>query len=124
MLEVEGKGQEGGTRGDGMGRGGGGEVLSGDVDRPCLAAQVAETVVERVADISRFFPEAVDVGCGRGHVAKAISEDLVGSLYQCDMAEHALVSNHTPLSASHPAVAIEAEQGCCTQGSHHSHHCS
>ena len=55
--------------------------------------QVAETVVDRIADIARYFPSAVDVGCGRGHIAKALSEDLVGCLYQCDMAEHALVTS-------------------------------
>ena len=53
--------------------------------------QVAETVVDRVADISRYFPQALDVGCGHGHIAKAITEDLVGALFQCDMAEHAVV---------------------------------
>lgn len=48
-------------------------------------------MVDRVADVARFFPQALDVGCGRGHFAKAVSGDLVGSLYQCDMAEQALV---------------------------------
>lgn len=48
-------------------------------------------LVDRVADISRFSPQAVDVGCGRGHIAKAVSCDLLGSLYQCDMAEQVLV---------------------------------
>lgn len=57
-----------------------------------ISVQVAETIVDRVADIARFFPTAVDVGCGRGHIAKAISGDLVASLYQCDMAERALVT--------------------------------
>lgn len=47
--------------------------------------------MDRVADVARFFPNALDVGCGRGHVARAMSADLVGSLYQCDMSEHALV---------------------------------
>ena len=39
---------------------------------------------------------AIDVGCGRGHFAKQFGEDqnygdLIGSLYQCDVAEKALV---------------------------------
>jgi len=54
---------------------------------------VAQTIAERVGDIDRFFPRAVDVGCGRGHFAKAASEDLVGSLDQCDMSRHVLVSS-------------------------------
>ena len=45
-------------------------------------------------DVSRVFPKAVDVGCGRGHFAKQLGEDasdLIGSLYQCDVAERAVV---------------------------------
>ena len=53
--------------------------------------QVAETVMDRAADISRFFPQALDVGCGRGHIAKAATGDVVGTLYQTDMANSALV---------------------------------
>ena len=59
-----------------------------------LRDEVAASVVERVCDIARHFPAAVDVGCGRGHVAKLMSADLIDSLCQCDMAEQALVSGH------------------------------
>ena len=48
--------------------------------------------MDRVCDISRFFPQALDVGCGRGHVAKQLDSDVIGTLYQCDMAEKAVVS--------------------------------
>ena len=41
---------------------------------------------------------AVDVGCGRGYIAKDVYEDMVGLLYQCDMAENILVSRYLPLS--------------------------
>lgn len=57
--------------------------------------QVASTILDRVSDVSRVFPMAVDVGCGRGHFAKQLGEDasdLIGSLYQCDIAEKAVVS--------------------------------
>ena len=54
--------------------------------------QVASSVVDRVCDISRHFPLALDVGCGRGHIAKLMSDDLIGSLYQLDMADRAVVS--------------------------------
>lgn len=56
---------------------------------PCV--QVADMLVDRVADVARFFPQALDIGCGRGHIAKTVSSDLMGSLYQCDMAEEVLV---------------------------------
>ena len=51
--------------------------------------------MDRVSDVSRFFPVALDVGCGRGHVARVMSDELIGALYQCDMADKALVSNTT-----------------------------
>ena len=52
-------------------------------------------MLDRVSDISRVFPTALDVGCGHGHVAKHLREDtddLIGSLYQCDLADQAVVS--------------------------------
>ena len=52
---------------------------------------MAATIAERVGDVDRFFPRAIDVGCGRGHFAKAASGDLIGSLDQCDMCSHMLV---------------------------------
>ena len=53
--------------------------------------QVSSSVVDRVCDISRHFPLTLDVGCGRGHIARLMSDDLIGSLYQLDMAERAVV---------------------------------
>ena len=53
-----------------------------------LRDEVAAHIVDRVCDVSRFFSRALDVGCGRGHIAKHVTEDLVGSLYQCDIAVH------------------------------------
>ena len=57
-----------------------------------LRDEVAAHVVERVCDIARPFPSAVDVGCGRGHIAKQLPSNLIASLCQCDMAEEALAS--------------------------------
>lgn len=73
------------------------------------AEQVAEMLVDRVADVARYFPDALDVGCGRGHVAKAISGDIVGSLCQCDMAEYALVS------IFHAHTSVGSLYGCCSR---------
>ena len=39
----------------------------------------------------RKFEVALDLGCGRGHVSKHILGDMVGILYQTDLAEHVLV---------------------------------
>ena len=49
-------------------------------------------MVDRMCDISRHFPLALDVGCGRGHITRLMSDNLIGSLYQLDMAERAVVS--------------------------------
>ena len=57
---------------------------------------MASSVLDRVSDVSRVFSTAIDVGCGRGHFAKQLANedvsDLIGSLYQCDIAEKALVN--------------------------------
>lgn len=39
----------------------------------------------------------VDIGCGRGHIAKHLSKDITHRLYQCDYAEVPLVSRKTNL---------------------------
>ena len=35
---------------------------------------------------------ALDLGCGRGHIAKEMNGDIIGTLYQCDASEHMIVS--------------------------------
>ncbi len=60
-----------------------------------LRDEVASHVIDRVCDVSRFFTVCLDVGCGRGHIAKVLSDDIVGSLYQCDLAEEAVVIGST-----------------------------
>jgi NADH dehydrogenase [ubiquinone] 1 alpha subcomplex assembly factor 5 len=39
----------------------------------------------------RKFDVALDLGCGRGHIARHVLQDVVGVLHQSDMAEHVLV---------------------------------
>ncbi|CAL8104132.1 unnamed protein product [Calicophoron daubneyi] len=52
--------------------------------------EVASRLADRVCDISRKFTSAVDLGCGRGHLAKFLTSDSVGMLYQCDNAAEVL----------------------------------
>ena len=42
---------------------------------------------------TRTFDFALDLGCGRGHIARNVLRDVVGSLHQTDMAELVLVIN-------------------------------
>jgi len=39
---------------------------------------------DRVCDIKRRFPLAVEFGCGRGHTGKHLAADMVDQLHQCD----------------------------------------
>lgn len=49
-----------------------------------LRDEVAERVIDRMADISRFFPTVLDLGAGKGYLAKHIAQDEVGKLYQLE----------------------------------------
>ena len=42
--------------------------------------------------MQRQFPLALDVGCGRGHIARHMDSDIIKTLVQCDYAELPLVS--------------------------------
>ena len=42
--------------------------------------------------MQRQFPSALDVGCGRGHIARHMDSDIIKTLVQCDYAELPLVS--------------------------------
>lgn len=50
-----------------------------------LKDHVAAGMVERMSDVDRFFPVALDLGCGRGHIAKNLVEEMVGTWIQCDL---------------------------------------
>jgi NADH dehydrogenase [ubiquinone] 1 alpha subcomplex assembly factor 5 len=73
-------------------------------NRACLAEDpsiydylkdaVASQVVDRVCDVARQFPLALDVGCGRGHIAKHMNKDMIDQLVQCDYAEIPLMQSH------------------------------
>ena len=52
---------------------------------------MASHILDRICDVSRFFPHMLDVGCGRGYIAKAINGDITKCLVQCDISENALV---------------------------------
>ncbi|XP_071963166.1 arginine-hydroxylase NDUFAF5, mitochondrial-like [Antedon mediterranea] len=52
-----------------------------------LKDEVAYRLVDRLRDVTRKFDIALDLGCGRGHVAKHLNEELVGTLYQCEMSQ-------------------------------------
>eukprot|EP00112_Aurelia_sp_Birch-Aquarium-sp1_P023323 Seg690.12 transcript_id=Seg690.12/GoldUCD/mRNA.D3Y31 product="Arginine-hydroxylase NDUFAF5 mitochondrial" protein_id=Seg690.12/GoldUCD/D3Y31 len=52
-----------------------------------LKDEAAYRLVDRLCDVSRFFPVALDLGCGKGHISKHLTKDNVGVLHQCDMSQ-------------------------------------
>lgn len=55
-----------------------------------LRDEVAERVADRLADITRFFPKALDIGAGKGYLAKQFHKDEVGHLYLLENSEKML----------------------------------
>ncbi|XP_060113464.1 arginine-hydroxylase NDUFAF5, mitochondrial [Heteronotia binoei] len=55
-----------------------------------LRHEVGGRIADRVFDISRTFSLALDLGCGRSHVAQHLSKDVVERFCQTDLAENAL----------------------------------
>ncbi|KAM3931356.1 arginine-hydroxylase NDUFAF5, mitochondrial [Leptodactylus fuscus] len=55
-----------------------------------LREEIGDRVADRVFDVARTFPFALDIGCGRGHVARHLTKETVERLVQADMSEKAL----------------------------------
>ncbi|XP_033110885.1 arginine-hydroxylase NDUFAF5, mitochondrial-like [Anneissia japonica] len=60
-----------------------------------LKDEVAYRLVDRLRDVTRKFDVALDLSCGRGHLAKYLNEELVSTLYQCEFSEKMLNQSHT-----------------------------
>lgn len=50
-----------------------------------LKDEIGSRVADRLFDVSRKFENVVDLGCGRGHFAKHVTSDCVGTLHLCDV---------------------------------------
>uniref|UniRef100_A0A8C9RP43 Arginine-hydroxylase NDUFAF5, mitochondrial n=2 Tax=Scleropages formosus TaxID=113540 RepID=A0A8C9RP43_SCLFO len=55
-----------------------------------LRDEVGSRVADRVYDVSRTFPLALDVGCGRSHIAEHLNKDFVERLFLTDISEDSL----------------------------------
>lgn len=55
-----------------------------------LRDEVGRRVADRVYDVARSFPLALDVGCGRSFIAEHLSKDLVERLYLTDISHNCL----------------------------------
>ncbi|XP_047132704.1 arginine-hydroxylase NDUFAF5, mitochondrial isoform X1 [Hydra vulgaris] len=63
-----------------------------------LKNEVAERVADRLADILKYFPKALDFGAGKGYLAKYLNKEEIGKLYQLESTKEMLdLCKHTDL---------------------------
>nr|KAF6358680.1 NADH:ubiquinone oxidoreductase complex assembly factor 5 [Pipistrellus kuhlii] len=72
-----------------------------------LKEEVGSRIADRVHDIARDFPLALDVGCGRGYIAQNLNKETVGKFFQADIAENALKNT---LETEIPTVTVLADE--------------
>nr|CCA18665.1 conserved unknown protein putative [Albugo laibachii Nc14] len=72
-------------------------ALANRRDFEYLKDEVAKRLVDRLQDIERTFPLALDLGAGAGHIYKALCEDDerfgIQELLQCDLSEKLLLNS-------------------------------
>ncbi|XP_029480273.2 arginine-hydroxylase NDUFAF5, mitochondrial-like [Oncorhynchus nerka] len=57
-----------------------------------LRDEVGSRVADRVYDIARTFPLALDIGCGKSHIAEHLHKEVVEQLFLTDISEKSLRS--------------------------------
>ncbi|KAM4841906.1 arginine-hydroxylase NDUFAF5, mitochondrial isoform 2-T2 [Thomomys bottae] len=72
-----------------------------------LKEEVGSRIADRIYDIARDFPLALDVGCGRGYIAQHLNKETVGRFFQTDIAENALKNS---LGTDIPTVNVLADE--------------
>ncbi|RMC07883.1 hypothetical protein DUI87_15354 [Hirundo rustica rustica] len=75
------------------------------IDGGC--SQVGGRIADRVFDITRTFPLALDVGSGRGYIAQHLTKETVEKLVQVDIAENALKN---AVESEIPTVRVVADE--------------
>ncbi|XP_048392932.1 arginine-hydroxylase NDUFAF5, mitochondrial isoform X1 [Stegostoma tigrinum] len=72
-----------------------------------LKEEVGSRVVDRVFDIVRTFPLALDIGCGKGYIAENLNKETVQTLFQVDIAENVL---KRPIETEIPIYRVLADE--------------
>ncbi|NXQ29474.1 NDUF5 hydroxylase, partial [Alaudala cheleensis] len=72
-----------------------------------LREEVGGRIADRVFDIPRTFPLALDVGSGRGYIAQHLTKETVEKLVQVDIAENALKN---AAESEIPTVRVVADE--------------
>ncbi|XP_028578102.2 arginine-hydroxylase NDUFAF5, mitochondrial [Podarcis muralis] len=72
-----------------------------------LREEVGGRIADRVFDITRTFPLALDLGCGRSYIAQHLNKDVIEQLFQADIAENALKN---AIESEIPRVSVIADE--------------
>ncbi|XP_055494881.1 arginine-hydroxylase NDUFAF5, mitochondrial isoform X2 [Leucoraja erinacea] len=72
-----------------------------------LREEVGSRIADRVLDIVRTFPVALDIGCGKGYIAGNLTKDTVQKIFQIDVAEDVL---KCPIETEIPTYHILADE--------------
>uniref|UniRef100_A0A158P6K5 Arginine-hydroxylase NDUFAF5, mitochondrial n=1 Tax=Angiostrongylus cantonensis TaxID=6313 RepID=A0A158P6K5_ANGCA len=65
-------------------------------DAQYLKDEIGWRVADKVFDLTKFNPVALDIGCGMGHIAPHMIKENVGKLIQCDMSEQMVKRSKGP----------------------------
>lgn len=74
-----------------------------------LKEEVGYRLADRIFDIKRKFVRAVDLGCGRGYVAKHISSEAVENLTICDLSPTWLEQAEAPEDLDVERIVVDEE---------------
>ncbi|XP_071385109.1 arginine-hydroxylase NDUFAF5, mitochondrial [Centroberyx affinis] len=72
-----------------------------------LRDEVGSRVADRVYDIARTFPLALDIGCGKSHIAEHLSKDVVERLFLTDISDETLKQKRECEIPTHCVLADE-----------------
>ncbi|XP_026179653.1 arginine-hydroxylase NDUFAF5, mitochondrial [Mastacembelus armatus] len=72
-----------------------------------LRDEVGSRVADRVYDIARTFPLALDIGAGKGHMAEHLHKDVVERLFLTDVSEKTLKQRKQTEIPTHCVLADE-----------------
>uniref|UniRef100_A0A8C9F2L2 Arginine-hydroxylase NDUFAF5, mitochondrial n=1 Tax=Pavo cristatus TaxID=9049 RepID=A0A8C9F2L2_PAVCR len=72
-----------------------------------LRDEVGGGVADRVLDIPRTFPLALDLGSGRGYIARHLNQEVIEKLVQVDIAENVF---KTTVESEIPTVSVVADE--------------
>ncbi|XP_075452174.1 arginine-hydroxylase NDUFAF5, mitochondrial isoform X1 [Ascaphus truei] len=74
-----------------------------------LREEIGGRIADRVFDVTRSFPLALDIGCGRGYISQHLTKETVETLFQADLSEKALKNT---VQYEIPTVNIIADEEC------------